>query len=202
MDLECTAKERSADRGEGNSDAEGGEERSLCEGPRAPGVVPRMGLARGNSAMVSRNHDGLLRVRGRCAPAGVLRDDDGAVGHRLTAVVGAGQGGRRTPMFVVALRSGCRGRIAPGFAQHAGIRPSHQCQDDRQDSRAKHGTLVDPAARPAPAVHEVDALIYWGSGGWKAPGARMCGIPPTGCRKSRSWCGRPSALRRCWCLAA
>ena len=107
---------RAANRGEGDSDSESGDERSLNEGPRAPGAVPRMGLARGNSAMVSRNDDGLLRVRGRCAPAGVILDGDGAVGHNAAAVVGAGQSGRQASTFVVALRGGCLGRIAPGFA--------------------------------------------------------------------------------------
>ena len=81
--------------------------------------------------MVSRNDDGLLRVRGRCAPAGVILDGDGAVGHNAAAVVCAGQSGRQASTFVVALRGGCLGRIAPGFAWHAGIRPNHQCQDDR-----------------------------------------------------------------------
>jgi hypothetical protein len=124
----------------------------LREGPRAPGIVPGMGLARGDSAMVSGNDDGVLRARGRYAAAGVLPHDDGAAEHRLTAVVGAGQSGRRAPMFVVATGSGCRGRIAPGFAQHAGIRPSHHCQDDREDSRSKHGMLVQLRARAAPVV--------------------------------------------------
>ena len=107
---------RAVNRGEGDSDSEGGDERSLNEGPRAPVAIPRMGLARGNSAMVSRNHDGLLRVRGRCALAGVVLDGEGAVGQNAAAVVGAGQSRRQASTFVVALGSGCLGRIAPGFA--------------------------------------------------------------------------------------
>ena len=107
---------RAANRGEGDSDSEGGDERSLNEGPRAPVAIPSMGLARGNSAMVLGNRDRLPRIRGRCAPAGVILDGDGAVGHSAAAVVGAGQSGRQASTFVVALRGGCLGRIAPGFA--------------------------------------------------------------------------------------
>jgi hypothetical protein len=121
----------SADRGEGHSDSEGGGERSLCEGPRAPGGATRMGLARGESALASRNNDGRLSVRRRRAPAGLLLDDDDGVEHRLTAVIGAGQGRRWAPLLVMALCGACCGRSAPCFAQHAGIRPSEQCHDDR-----------------------------------------------------------------------
>jgi hypothetical protein len=118
-----------ADRGEGRSNSEGDVERSLYEGPRASGIPPKVGRARGNSALVSRNNDG-LRIRTRRAPAGFFLDDDDAVEHRLTALFGAGQGRRWAPMLGVALRGDCSGRSAPRFAQHAGIGPSHQCHDD------------------------------------------------------------------------
>ena len=114
-----------ADRGEGDSDSEGGDVRPLNEEPRARGTLPGMRLARGNSAMVPRSHDGPQSVRGGCASAGVVVDEDGAVGYLPPAVVGAAQGGRQASTFVVALRSGCLGWVAPGLAEHADIRANH-----------------------------------------------------------------------------